>query len=45
LTFTAVIVVLLFRSVAASRLLLGGIPSLAVGVGITLAGVQSTRLC
>jgi MFS family permease len=41
LTFTAVLVVLLFRSIAANRLLLGGIPSLAVGVAITLAGVQS----
>ena len=41
LTFSAAMAVLLLRTMPAERLLLGGIPALAVGVAITLAGVQT----
>jgi MFS family permease len=41
LTFSAAMAVLLLRTMPAKRLLLGGIPALAVGVAITLAGVQT----
>jgi MFS family permease len=41
LTFSAAMAVLLLRTMPAERMLLGGIPALAVGVAITLAGVQT----
>jgi MFS family permease len=41
LTFSAVIAVLSLRNIPADRMLRGGIPSLALGVAITLAGVQT----
>jgi MFS family permease len=41
LTFSAAMAVLLLRAMPAERMLLGGIPALAVGVAITLAGVQT----
>jgi hypothetical protein len=41
LTFSATISVLLMRGVAADRMLRNGIPALALGVAITLAGVQA----
>jgi MFS family permease len=41
LTFSAAMAVLLLRTMPAERLLLGGIPALAAGVAITLAGVQT----
>jgi MFS family permease len=41
LTFSAAMAVLLLRAMPAERMLLGGIPALAAGVAITLAGVQT----
>ncbi len=41
LTFSAAMAVLLLRTMPAERMLLGGIPALAVGVAITLMGVQT----
>ena len=41
LTFSAVLAVAFSRGISANRMLLGGIPSLALGVAITLAGVQT----
>ena len=41
LTFTAAVAVLLLRTTPAERMLRGGIPALAIGVAITLAGIQT----
>jgi MFS transporter len=41
LTFTAAAAVLLLRAAPAERVLLGGIPALAIGVAITLTGIPT----
>jgi MFS family permease len=41
LTFSAAVAVLFMRSVPANRMVLGGTPALALGVAITLTGVQT----
>jgi MFS family permease len=44
LTFSAAMAVLLLRTMPAERMLLGGIPALALGVATTLAGVQTQHV-
>jgi hypothetical protein len=44
LTFTGALAVLLLRNTPAERILRGGIPALAIGVAITLAGVRTQHV-